>query len=167
MGRMNSALTTALMGVIGIVIIEGFFSGIDTKGWNSALTMIVTTFLPIVFAACIILGLFRWFIRDEGPAQHYIRYKKWDSFGNRMKAAYAAKFGGDNPEFDKVVDQHVLAMKTQGKGYTKDIDEQWMKRMAKFVEVPFAVPEEERLSEDDKTREFEKYDPKQGNIPFV
>jgi hypothetical protein len=58
--------------------------------------------------------------------------------------------------FDEAVDQHVLAMKALGKGYTKGVNKEWMKRMAKFVEVPFVIPEEERLSEEDKTRSFSK-----------
>jgi hypothetical protein len=113
------------------------------------------TVVPIVLSCCVIVGVFL-FMNGDSVVRKYIRYKRWDSFGNRMKVAYSAKFGGRNPAFDEAVDQHVLAMKSLGKGYTKTIDKEWMKRMAKFVEVPFVIPEEERLSEEDKTRSFSK-----------
>ena len=61
MGRMNSALTTALMGVIGIVIIEALVTNVDTSNWNATVAIFVGTLIPIVFSACIIIGLFRYF----------------------------------------------------------------------------------------------------------
>jgi hypothetical protein len=85
----------------------------------------------------------------------YYRYQKWGAFGNRMKAAYSSKFGGDNPAFSQEVDQHIKAMQALGKGTTKTINEEWLKRMAKFVEIPYVVPEEEILSEIEKTEQFD------------
>jgi hypothetical protein len=79
-------------------------------------------------------------------------YMGWISFGNRLKKAYSAKFGGDNIEFDKEVDNHVNLMRTMGgDSTTKSIAKDWLKRTASFVEVPFKIPDEEYLSEKDKT----------------
>lgn len=107
---------------------------------------------PIVLGVVVVCVV--TFMDGDSPIRKYIKYKRWDSFGNRMKVAYEAKFGYSNSAFNKEVDQHVLAMRALGKGYTKDIDKAWMKRMAKFVEVPFIIPEEEKLAEVDKTRSF-------------
>ena len=152
-GKFINTQMLVILGVGVLVGIELFVTSIDTSGWSPLLETFVVTVVPIVFACVIIVGIFQYF--DSGSVvRKYIRYKRWDSFGNRMKVAYSAKFGGRNPAFDEAVDQHVLAMKSLGKGYTKTIDKQWMKRMAKFVEVPFVIPEEERLAEVDKTRSF-------------
>jgi hypothetical protein len=150
--KIQIAVVTGIVALIGI---EVYATSIGMSTWNPAIATFVGTLLPIIFSATIILGIFQYLDQDS-VVRKYIRYKKWDSFGNRMKVAYSAKFGGRNSAFDLEVDQHVLAMKSLGKGYTKTIDKEWMKRMAKFVEVPFIIPEEERLSEEDKTRAFGK-----------
>jgi len=118
--------------------------------------------LPYVFVAVIILGAVAWIghgVMDEdakvvGKVGKYIRVKRWDQFGERMKVAYEAKFGFSSSDFNNQVDSHVKAMRALGKGYTKSVDMDWMKRMAKFVEVPWAIPEEEKWSETEKTRRF-------------
>lgn len=84
------------------------------------------------------------------------RHLKWKAFGNRIKVAYSAKFCGENTAFTEEVDQLILAMESLGNGATKKTQLGRLKRLAKFVEVPFAVPEEDRLSEEEKTLLFDK-----------
>jgi hypothetical protein len=154
-------LVTALSGVAAIVVIEVLMNSLDTTDWNPAMVSIVTTLCPIIISISVILGVFKYFAGEEDTGERrivrIIRYKKWDAFGNRMKLAYSAKFGGKNPAFNNAVDQHILAVKVLGKGYTKNINMQWLKRMAKFVEIPWAIPEEERLTEVEKTNSFSGY----------
>jgi hypothetical protein len=154
-GKIWKTQLLVIAGVGGLVGIEVLVTSIDISVWSPSLRTLVETVIHIVFSCGIIIGIFQYLDQDS-VVRKYIRYKRWDSFGNRMKVAYEAKFGYSNSAFDKEVDQHVLAMKSLGKGYTKTVDKQWMKRMAKFVEVPFVIPEEERLSEEDKTRSFSK-----------
>lgn len=154
-------LVTAILGVFAIITIEVLVNSLDTTKWNESMVTLVTTIIPIIVSITVILGVFRYFAGEEETGERrivrIIRYKKWDAFGNRMKVAYSAKFGGKNPAFNEAVDQHILAVKVLGKGYTKDINIQWLKRMAKFVEIPWAIPEEEKWSEVKKTNSYSGY----------
>lgn len=154
-------LVTVATGVAAIVAIEVLVNTLDTTGWNPAMVTAVTVAVPMILTISVIMAVFKYFTGEEETGERrivrIIRYKKWDAFGNRMKLAYSAKFGGKNPAFNNAVDQHILAVKVFGKGYTKDINIQWLKRMAKFVEIPWAIPEEERLTEVEKTNSFSGY----------
>lgn len=139
------------MGIGGVMLkaTQGLIANTDTTGMSEA-NKAILGLSPIVLAIIIIVCAFSIFF----AGQAIIRYLKWRDFGNRMKSAYVAKFGYPNPAFDKEIDAHVLAMEALGKGYTKSLDKDWLKRMASFVEVPWAIPEEEHLSETDKTELF-------------
>lgn len=139
--------------VVSISIINGMKSEMaaDNVTMPSSALALIDIMLNILVATGI-LSVFA-----GGPAVYkYVKYKKWRAFGNRMKEAYTAKFGYPNPGFNEEVDQHIKAMEVLGHGDTKHINEDWLKRMAKFVEIPYVIPEEERLSEVEKT---EQYDP--------
>jgi len=156
---MGGAMISVVSGIICLIVIQALMSTIDTSDWSPAVSTFATTLIPIVMAGSIVLGIFKYFTGDEdtaivGPIKKYVRVKRWDQLGNRMKVAYEAKFGYANEDFNSQVDSHVKAMRALGQGYTKSIDMEWMKRMAKFVEVPWTVPEEEQLAEVDKTRSF-------------
>lgn len=79
----------------------------------------------------------------------------WTAFGNRLKAAYSAKFSGENPAFSEEVDAHIKVMKSLGRGHTKSVHMGKLKRLSAFVEVPFRIPEEDCLPEEEKTRAFD------------
>ena len=153
-------LVTAVSGVCAIVVIEILMNSLDTKGWNPAMVSF-TTLCPVILSISVILGVFKYFAGEEDTGERrivrIIRYKKWDSFGNRMKVAYSAKFGGENPAFNEAVDQHIKAVKVFGKGYSKERNIQWLKRMAKFVEIPWAIPVEEKWAEVKKTDSYSGY----------
>lgn len=61
----------------------------------------------------------------------------WKRYGERLKRAYASKFGGANPGFNDEVDLRIAVMRTQGKGPTRTIAQDWLKNQAKFVEIPW------------------------------
>ncbi len=83
------------------------------------------------------------------------RIMMWNAYGNRLKEAYSAKFGENNPAFGDEVDGHIKVMKSLGRGYTKSVHLDKLKRLSSFVEVPFIIPEEDGLTEEQKTRAFD------------
>ena len=96
----------------------------------------------------------------RAPSNPLKTYLNWRAFGHRLKKGYIAKFGpgGESKVFSEEVDMHIKAMRGLGPGYTKDLNRDWLRRMADFVEVPFAIPEEDYLSETEKTRRFDDAD---------
>ncbi len=130
----------AIVGVVAVVVIQALTGSIDQTGWGAAEKGFMDV-IPIVIAASAILGTFA-FIGGGPAAVTYIRYKRWEQFGIRLKLAYEAKFGYSNPAFNEEVDCLVL---------TKEQNESRLKRLARFVEVKFVIPEEERLAETVKT----------------
>ena len=64
-------------------------------------------------------------------------YFSWGAYGKRLKLAYAAKFFGDNSGFDQEVDARIAIMRVMGNGDTKVLAEEWLKKMARFVEIPW------------------------------
>lgn len=161
---MVGALGAVVMGIITLIVITSLIGNLDTSQLSPLVATFATTLIPIVIAASVILGVCKYITGDEdtaivGPIKKYVRVKRWDQLGNRMKVAYEAKFGFVSEEFNSQVDSHVKAMRALGKGYTKSIDMEWMRRMAKFVEVPWIIPEEEQLAEVEKTRSFNSETP--------
>jgi hypothetical protein len=59
------------------------------------------------------------------------------TYASRLKEAYIIKFGYSDTSFEKEVDQHVRAMEVFEPGRTRRLNEDWLKRIAKFVEVPW------------------------------
>jgi Na+(H+)/acetate symporter ActP len=59
---------------------------------------------------------------------------EWEAYGQRLKLAYSAKFGGDNPGFDDEVNQRVRVMQRIRGGFTHTIARDWLRRMEKFTE---------------------------------
>jgi hypothetical protein len=144
-------LIVGVVGVISLTVIRGITESVPTDNMTTTEAALITQVIPTMMPIAIILGMFA--VIGGGIA--VVHYLKWNSFGERMKAAYAAKFGGENKEFNSEVDMHINAMKALGSGQTKSVNMDWLKRMAKFVEIPFVIPEEEYMSEEDKTREFD------------
>ena len=151
MGGMIGAMVSAITGVISLVVVQTLISELDISEWNGGLKGLIDM-LPIVMWACVVLSVFSAFV--GGPAAvTYVRYKKWEQFGIRLKVAYEAKFGYSNPAFNEEVDSLVLSMRShsKGEGSAKEQNEGRLKRLARFVEVKFVIPEEERLAETEKT----------------
>lgn len=94
-------------------------------------TISLSSILPLLFVVMIILFAFRML----GWSTH--GGFNWRRYGERMKEAYAAKFGYRDPDFETQVDQHIAVMRVSGKGNTRDVSEAWLKDRAKFVEIPW------------------------------
>ena len=138
--------------IIGTMILVSHFVGsFDTSTWPPMIQQI-WNFMPVMYVLAGVVSLLQLFM----AGQEYVRIRKWKDFGNRLKLAYAAKFGGENKAFNDEVDAHIKVMRVMSKGYTKSLDEDWLKRMSRFVEVEYIIPEEEHLSEVEKTEELAK-----------
>jgi len=59
------------------------------------------------------------------------------TYGERLKQAYAFKFGAHDIAFDKDIDSHILANQSLPVGLSRVLNVAWLKRMATFVEVPW------------------------------
>lgn len=143
-------IIAVIMGIIGYYIASNLITGLEGEGLSPA-GEAVFSLLPIVIAmVMIIMGMVAVV---GGEKIYYIL--KWNDLGSRMKEAYSAKFGGENPAFNTEVDMHIHVVRTLGKkSWTKDVNVDWVKRMCEFVEIPFIVPEEEHYSEEEKTEMF-------------
>ncbi len=60
---------------------------------------------------------------------------KWIEYGNRLKLAYTAKFGGENTGFNQEVDYRINIMQHNRRGFTHTIARDWLKRMERFTEA--------------------------------
>ena len=59
---------------------------------------------------------------------------QWDIYGQQLKDAYTAKFGGQNTGFNSEVDKRISIMNHNGKGFTRSLAYDWLKRMNRFTE---------------------------------
>lgn len=48
MVKMNLALSTAIMGIIVVIVIEVLVNSLNTSGWNAAVVVLVATVTPII-----------------------------------------------------------------------------------------------------------------------
>jgi len=157
MGKLISLVVMLIIGAVGFSVISSMAQSVSenvTQASPAVSTLL--GMIPIMYVIATILVVFGLI---TGTVE-VMKILKWSAFGNRMKVAYSAKFGGDNPGFDEEVDAHIKAVKALGKGFTKSVDMDWLKKMAKFVEIPFVVPEEEYRSEEEKTRDFDSEETK-------
>lgn len=58
----------------------------------------------------------------------------WQKYGDNIKLAYAAKFGGRNAGFDDEVNTRINIMEHNGRGFTRTLANEWLKRMSRFTE---------------------------------
>jgi len=151
MNKLLKTLTAMIMGVFVLVVSNYLTQSVDTSEIPTGTKSLISVF-PLVSVSAVILFVFGAFFGVDVV----IQYKRWGDFGNRMKLAYTAKFGGENSGFNEEVDQHIAIMRalTKSSGTTKEIAEDWLKRMAQFVEIAYVIPDEENESEEDKTEEL-------------
>jgi hypothetical protein len=164
-------LISIVVVVVLVPVLTSVIDGVDTSKMPKAMTSLLDI-LPIVFVATVVLGAISWIGADEetfavGPIKHYVRIKRWDQFGTRLKVAYKAKFGYANSGFDQRVDELILSMRaTSNRSLTYKQNEEALKRLSKFVEVKFKVPEEGKWSEKEKTRVLDRELHAQYEIPW-
>ncbi len=82
-----------------------------------------------------VLTFFNFLSPLEETGDNSRNYPYWIARGKAIKQAYAAKFNGMNPAFNKEVDSHVRVMMHNGRGITRSLAKDWLKRMGKFTEV--------------------------------
>lgn len=59
----------------------------------------------------------------------------WSSYGQRLKNAYSAKFGGENAGFNDEVDKRIEIMRHLKRGFSHTIARDWLRRMKGFTEA--------------------------------
>lgn len=111
----NMLFSTAFMN-FGIIMMASF--GFIPL-WIIPISLIITA-----------LAYYRWINHSE-----VVITEDYQPYGDKLKLAYEAKFGYRNPEFDKEIDQHIKVVENLGKGYTRTIHLNKLKRLAKFVEA--------------------------------
>ena len=141
------------LGVSLIPSVTTTLSGITTANGYSSSVVEMAFVVLIVFVATISLII----IRMMSKGQDTETIKLWEDFGNRLKLAYTAKYGGENTAFNQEVDNMILQCKTLKKGIgssAKTSAEMRLKEYAHMCEIPYVIPEEEYLSESEKTKEL-------------
>ncbi len=128
-GKIIWILIVLLIGVGLLPLVNSQISQIDTTQYSSAVNG-MAVLLPLVFAIITIFWVFKSMGVDSSKEQI-----DWLRYGERLKLAYASKFGGDNRGFDGEVDYHIKIMVSNDKGFTRQLAKDWVKRMSKFVEI--------------------------------
>lgn len=104
-------------------------------------TMLIVTMLgmiPIwitfIYGTMVVGSLF--FFTGDSESQEIAQARNtWAAYGERLKEAYAAKFGGRNPGFEDEVDKRIAVMQNLKKGFTHTIARDWLKRTENFTEA--------------------------------
>ncbi|MCK9369919.1 hypothetical protein M0R04_08445 [Candidatus Dojkabacteria bacterium] len=140
-------ISSKLVGYLAVVIFLIAFNISCSIYSKSPLLGFILT--PIVIIGGILMGLIPVWIGFTAifPLAYYIfignsqpetteetKIPYWEEYGNNIKQAYKAKFGGNNPEFASEVDNHIRVMIHNGKGFTNTLAYDWLKRMDKFTE---------------------------------
>jgi hypothetical protein len=121
-------------------------SGIQLLSWLGVIALLAMAVLsrvvPFWFLALPLPGiLFSFWCMAESEAPVYetgtvqSSEDRWESYGRRIKDAYSAKFGGDNPGFGEEIDKRINIMRSNGRGFTRKLASDWLKRMTKFTEA--------------------------------
>lgn len=129
--NINIKLTLSVVfGIIGYVIINILIRDMIPEGGGTTASLI-TNVVPILFAVSVIIVVIRGMGVDKGDEAGF----SWRDYGERLKKAYTAKFGGDNPGFESEVDYRIKLMVDTDKGYHREVAKDWLKRMSKFVAI--------------------------------
>lgn len=133
MNKWMSALVVILICCVSVFFvlpqINNAVSTITTPTFSPAVTS-MASLMSILFVVMIFLYMFKSLGTDSPEEQI-----DWLRYGNRLKLAYAAKFGGENSGFNGEVDYKIKIMVNTDKGYTRQLAKDWVKRMSKFVEI--------------------------------
>lgn len=88
-------------------------------------------FITIPISIAVVL-----FIPNELSEQQETRdIDYWDLYADGLKKAYASKFGYQNTGFDDEVNKRIDVMKNCGRGFSRTIARDWLRRMHKFTEA--------------------------------
>lgn len=90
--------------------------------------------MPIMYTVIVILCTFNSIMGYSRNTIEESVDDYWVMYGNRLKLAYASKFGYENNGFNQEVDQRVGVMMNNGAGFTRGLAKNWLKRMHRFTE---------------------------------
>lgn len=130
-----------IIGIGGYFAIYYSVRSIDISAFPKA-TRSLIYFYPTFFAIAVIYGIIKGLGKDSNHEIINSEYRvgdkiDWIRYGERLKLAYAAKFGGDNLGFNQEVDYHIKILVNTDKGYTRQLAKDWVKRMSAFVEIKY------------------------------
>jgi hypothetical protein len=104
----------------------------DNPEYSGTFVQGVIQIFPIMLFVCLAIGSFAIGLgKDVGQEIGY----DWKSYGERLKLAYAAKFGGRNMGFENEVDYRIKIMIDTDKGFAREVAKDWLKRMSKFTSI--------------------------------
>lgn len=132
-----------VLGLVALVVLRSLFmafiSNVVWVGFGLFLNLLPWWTVPM-FAIMWLYSIYYGGIPGDNPTSEstnvFVQFS-WKRYGERLKRAYASKFGGANPGFNEEVDLRIAVMRTQGKGETRDMATLWLKNQAKFVEIPW------------------------------
>lgn len=130
-------LSIFAMLVIGVVVSTSFECLSrdikDNSGAEPSLISLIDL-LPFVFTVSLLSGIIYILIGRDAPGEARPRFE-WEKYGERLKSAYAAQFGGENPGFNDEVDARIKLMINTDYGYRRALAKNWLKRMANFTGI--------------------------------
>lgn len=59
----------------------------------------------------------------------------WNSYGERVKQAYSAKYFGENSGFNEEVDVRIKIMRETDKGIQRELAKAWLRRKSRWLEL--------------------------------
>jgi hypothetical protein len=132
----------ALIVGIAIFIFTHSYLLVIIAGWITlyigASMGFIPFFIPVFYVLISIIlisySIFNYKPSDlpEAPSE---QFDYWEAYGNRLKEAYSAKFGGENKGFNDEVNNRIVIMQKLKHGFTNTIAYDWLKRMKKFTEA--------------------------------
>lgn len=132
--------------ILGVILgIYIFFRSIlfaTLSGMVVTIIFSITGWLPLsitigyMLISAITIGFILFNVPSEPQTEDKeVNISTWDNYGQLIKDAYAAKFGGVNNGFNQEVDTRIRIMNHNGRGFTRTIAYDWLKRMKKFTEA--------------------------------
>lgn len=98
-----------------------------------ALAMSLIEVMPIVFG--VVLSIQAFYTVGKDSKGEMVEIVDWGRYGDRIKLAYAAKFGGENKGFNEEVDARIRILVDTDKGWTRQLAKDWIYRMSKFTDL--------------------------------
>lgn len=134
--RILTAMVMAGFGVFALSYMVSSVSEIQGDDSYSSGVLTIAGLLPLIYGVVVIPLIFRVIdgysenTEEEQSVEDY-----WVQYGKGLKLAYASKFGGENNGFNQEIDQRVGVMMNNGRGFTRALAKDWLKRMHKFTEA--------------------------------
>ncbi len=135
-------IVTILLAVLISIMVYFYTGGILIAVISATAEIMVSGFLGfiplwIVFlqVLCIVSTFLFFSISDSTKSQTVAQNTDaWVEYGNKLKTAYSAKFGGENTGFNDEIDYRIAIMQNLKHGFTHTIARDWLKRMERFTE---------------------------------